>query len=224
MKSKILIVAPHPDDETLGCGGTLLHHIASGNEVHWLIVTNIQCKFGFTELQVNQRQAEIKQVSEAYGFAGVHQLLFPPAQLDSIPRVEIISAIGHIMQKVKPEIVYLPYRGDVHTDHNIVFDAVVSTTKWFRYPFVRRVLCYETISETDFGLNPETRGFIPNSFVDITKYIDRKIEIANIYQTEMGNFPFPRSTEALQSLAKIRGVACGCLAAESFILLREIVR
>lgn len=224
MQSRILIVAPHPDDETLGCGGTLLHHIASGNIVSWLIVTNMHSKFGFTELQVNQRQAEIQQVSEAYGFASVHKLEFPAARLDSIPQVEIISAISHIMNEVKPETVYLPYRGDVHTDHNVVFDAVVSCTKSFRYPFIRRLLCYETISETDFGLNPETRGFIPNSFVDITKYIDRKIEIANIYQTEMGNFPFPRSSEALRSLAKIRGVACGCLAAESFMLLREIIK
>jgi len=222
--SIIVVVAPHPDDETLGCGGTLLHHVASGNEVHWLIATGMLCEFGFTELQVNQRQAEIKQVSEAYSFADVHQLEFPPARLDSIPRVELISAISDVMKKVMPEIVYLPYRGDVHTDHNVVFDAVVSCTKWFRYPFVRRVLCYETISETDFELNPETRGFIPNSFVDITKYIDRKIEIAEMYQTEMGEFPFPRSAEALHSLAKLRGAACGCLAAESFFLLREIQR
>ncbi|NER93875.1 MAG: PIG-L family deacetylase [Symploca sp. SIO1B1] len=224
MQSRILVVAPHPDDETLGCGGTLLHHIASDDEVHWLIVTGMRYEFGFAEFQVSQRQAEIKQISESYSFADVHQLEFPPARLDSIPKVKLISAISDVMKKVMPEIVYLPYRGDVHTDHNVVFDAVVSCTKWFRYPFVRRVLCYETISETDFGLNPETKGFTPNSFVDITKYIDRKIEIANMYQTEIGEFPFPRSAEALQALAKVRGVACGCLAAESFVLLREIIK
>jgi LmbE family N-acetylglucosaminyl deacetylase len=224
MKTKILVVAPHPDDETLGCGGTLLHHAATGNEVHWLIVTSMYYQFGFTELQVSQRQTEIKQVSESYGFADVHQLEFPPARLDSIPRVELICAISDVMKKVMPEIVYLPYRGDVHTDHNVVFDTVISCTKWFRYPFIRRILCYETISETDFGINPEIKGFIPNSFVDITKYIDKKIEIAKIYKTEIGKFPFPRSPEALQALARVRGAASGCLAAESFIILREIIK
>ncbi|MDT9198036.1 PIG-L family deacetylase [Limnospira fusiformis KN01] len=224
MQSSILIVAPHPDDETLGCGGTLLHHIANGDKVHWLIVTDICRELGFTELEVGQRQTEIQQVSEAYGFAGVYNLKFPPARLDTLPRAELISAISHFMKNVMPEIVYLPYRGDVHTDHAVVFDAVVSCTKWFRYPFIRRVLCYETLSETDFGLNPESRSFTPNSFVNITKYIDKKIEIAKIYQTEMGEFPFPRSHQALQALAKVRGAACGCLAAESFLLLREIVK
>lgn len=205
--SVIVVVAPHPDDETLGCGGTLLHHVASGDEVHWLIVTDMCCELGFTELQVGQRQTEIEQVSEAYGFADVHNLQFPPARLDFIPRAELISAISDIMKKLTPETVYLPYQGDVHTDHAVVFDAVVSCTKWFRYPSIRRVLCYETISETDFGLNPEIRGFTPNSFVDITEYIDNKIEIAKMYQTEMGEFPFPRSAEALQALAKVRGAA-----------------
>lgn len=222
--SIVLIVAPHPDDETLGCGGTLLHHVANGDEVHWLIVTDMCRELGFTELQVSQRQTEIEQVSESYGFADVHNLQFPPAQLDTLPRVELISAMSKIVKRVNPEMVYLPYRGDVHTDHAVVFDAAVSCTKWFRYPSIRRVLCYETLSETDFGINPETIGFKPNSFVDITQYLDKKIEIANIYQTEMSEFPFPRSFEALQALAKVRGVACGCLAAESFMLLREIVK
>ena len=223
MQSRILIAAPHPDDETLGCGGTLLRHIANGDEVHWLIVTDMSRESGFSELQVSKRQREIQKVFETYRFAEVHNLKFPPAGLDTLPKGELISAIGQVIKKVMPEIVYLPYRGDVHTDHAVVFDAVVSCTKWFRYPFIRRTLCYETLSETDFGLNPEARGFTPNFFVDITDYIDKKIEIAKIYETEIGEFPFPRSPEALIALARLRGAASGCLAAESFVLLREIV-
>ncbi|MFL0606838.1 PIG-L deacetylase family protein [Cylindrospermopsis raciborskii G7] len=222
--SVIVVIAPHPDDETLGCGGTLLHHTASDDDVHWLIVTDMCHEFGFTDVQVSQRQIEIEQVSEAYGFTDVHNLKFPPARLDTLAQIELISAIGQVMKRVMPEIVYLPYRGDVHTDHAVVFDAVISCTKWFRYPFIRRILCYETLSETDFGINPDTRGFTPNSFVDITRYINKKIEIAKMYQTEMGEFPFPRSAEALQALAQVRGAACGCRAAESFLLLREITR
>ncbi|WP_107806766.1 PIG-L deacetylase family protein [Nodularia spumigena] len=222
--SVIVVVAPHPDDETLGCGGTILRHIANGDEVHWLIVTNMSSSSSFTELQVSRRQTEIEKVSQEYGFVKVHDLKFPPARLDSLPRGEIISSIGQVINQVLPEIIYLPYRGDIHTDHIVVFDSVASCTKSFRYPFIRRILCYETLSETDFGINPDTRGFTPNSFVDITRYIDKKIEIAKMYQTEMGEFPFPRSGEAIESLARVRGVACGCLAAESFVLLREIIK
>lgn len=224
MQSRILVVAPHPDDETLGCGGTLLRHINNGEEVHWMIVTDICQEFGFTEFQVTQRQAEIHKVSEEYGFAKVHNLKFPPAQLDTIPTKNLVRAISQVMMEVSPEIIYLPYRGDVHTDHAVVFDAVVSCTKWFRYPSIRRVLCYETLSETDFGINPDLRGFTPTSFVDITKFIDKKLEIARIYQTEMDEFPFPRSLDSLKALAKVRGTACGCIAAESFIVLREIYK
>ena len=84
------------------------------------------------------------------------------------------------------------------------------------------MLCYETLSETEFSLNPEGARFSPNSFVDITPYIDRKIEIAQMYEGEMGEFPFPRSVDALRSLAQVRGATCGCHAAESFMVLREI--
>lgn len=222
--SPVLVVAPHPDDETLGCGGTLLHHVCRGDEVYWLIVTDMSVNCGFSELQVIERQEEIQRVSQAYGFTGVYNLKLPPAELDGFPKGKLVSLIGKIINEVSPEIVYLPYRNDVHTDHRIVFDAVVSCSKWFRYPSIRRVLCYETLSETDFGLHPNLEGFTPNSFVDITDYINKKIEIAKIYKTEIGKFPFPRSPEVLEALARVRGAASGCLAAESFIILREIIK
>ena len=134
----------------------------------------------------------------------------------------LVVGIGQVIREVRPSVDYLPFNGDVHSGHAAVFAATASCTKWFRYPSVRRVLCYETLSETDFGLNPEGGNFAPNSFVDITDHIDRKIEIAQIYRGEMGEIPFPRSAEALRALAKVRGAACGCQAAESFMLLREI--
>lgn len=220
----ILVVAPHPDDETLGCGGTLLQHVQNGDEVHWLIVTDMSIENGYVQSTVNQRQFEVKKVAAAYGFSNVHNLKFPPAKLDEIPRNSLIQSISRIIKEVAPAVIYLPFRGDVHSDHAVVFDAVVSCTKWFRYPSIRRVLCYETLSETDFGLNPESAKFAPNSFVDISAYIDKKIEIAQVYKGEMGEFPFPRSKKALKALAQVRGAASGCFAAESFILLREICK
>ena len=218
----VLVIAPHPDDETLGCGGTLLRHIANGDTVHWLIVTDMQTEYGFSEMQVNRRQTEIRKVTTAFGFSKVHSLGFPPAKLDTLPITDLVSSIGQVIKDILPTVVYLPFRGDVHTDHATVFDAAVSCAKWFRYVSILRVLCYETPSETEFGLNPEGARFSPNSFVDITPYIDRKIEIAQMYEGEMGEFPFPRSADALRALAQVRGATCGCHAAESFMVLREI--
>ena len=220
----VVVVSPHPDDETLGCGETLLRHIADGDAVHWLIVTDMRTEYGFPEEVVGRRRAEIQTVAAAYGFAEVHNLGLPPARLDTLPTADLVTAIGDVFEAVSPAVVYLPFWGDVHTDHPAVFDAAVSCTKWFRYPSIRRVLCYETISETDFGLKPAGEQFTPNCYVNISAYVDKKIELAQMYETEMGRFPFPRSPEGLRALARLRGAASGCEAAESFMLLREITK
>ena len=218
----VLVVAPHPDDETLGCGGTLLKHKEANDRIHWLIVTGMTDQTVFSPDRIKSRQNEIKKVADRYGFSEVISLDLPTTKLDTIPMSDIVSLIGDSFQRIRPEIVYLPYRGDVHTDHKVVFDATVACTKWFRYPYVKRVLVYETLSETDFGLTPYTGSFRPNVFINIEKYLDRKIEIMKIFATEMGQFPFPRSEEAIRALAHVRGAASGCKAAEAFMLLREV--
>lgn len=220
---KVIVIAPHPDDETLGCGGALLRHIDDGDAVHWLIATDASTDNGYTAEVASLQQEQINKIATAYGFTKTHNLGFPPVKLDTLPKAELVAAIGKVVNEVLPEIIYVPFRGDVHTDHAAVFDAMISCTKWFRYPSIRRVLCYETLSETDFGINPESQRFAPNYFVNITPFVDKKIEIALMYTEEMGQFPFPRSEQALMSLAQVRGVACGHHAAESFMLLKEIL-
>jgi LmbE family N-acetylglucosaminyl deacetylase len=222
MSTKALVVAPHPDDETLGCGGTVLRHVANGDTVHWLIVTDMRVEHGYGDSVVAKRQAEIRRVAESAGFAGVHNLGFPPGQLDVQAKRDLVVAIGDVVREVSPTALYVPFRGDVHSDHAVVFDAVAACSKWFRYPSIRSVLCYETLSETDFGLNPEGSRFAPNWFVDITEYLERKVQIAEMYKGELDEFPFPRSATAIRALASVRGAACGCRAAESFMLLRGI--
>ncbi|OAS14515.1 PIG-L deacetylase family protein [Paenibacillus oryzisoli] len=219
--NKVLVVAPHPDDETLGCGGTLLKHLENGDEIHWLIVTHINEENGFSKERINCREEEIEKTSLLYQFTTVHQLKFPTTQLDSIPMYKLVGEIGKIFQKIQPTICLVPYRGDAHSDHAAVFDATISCTKWFRYPSVNRVLVYETLSETDFGVNPDNNGFSPNVFVDISTFLNKKIEIMNVFASEMGEFPFPRSEKAIKSLAYLRGAASGFDAAEAFMLIRE---
>ncbi|WP_135552183.1 PIG-L deacetylase family protein [Paenibacillus cymbidii] len=223
MGKNVIVVAPHPDDETLGCGGTLLRHIAAGDRVHWLIVTEMPSHWPNAAERRAARQREIDTVAAMYGFAGTHTLGFPATRLDTVAIGDLVEAISAVFRDVLPECVYVPYRGDVHTDHKQVFDAAVSCTKWFRYPSVKRVLAYETLSETEFGINPDNNGFRANVLVDISPYLERKLDIMRVFQSEMAPFPFPRSEQSLRALATLRGQMAGTMAAESFMLLKEIV-
>lgn len=218
----VAVVAPHPDDETLGCGGALLKHVARGDQVHWIIFTAISTDQGFSEERVLSREKEILRVGEAYGFAGIHRLNFPTMQLDRIPKADLVRAVGGIINSIRVSTLYIPYRNDAHSDHAAVFDACAACTKTFRYPSIRSVRAYETLSESEYGIKPEDPGFRPNFFIDVTDFIDRKIEIMNIYEGEMAPFPFPRSEIALRALSQLRGSQCGSFAAEALMLLREI--
>jgi LmbE family N-acetylglucosaminyl deacetylase len=216
----IIIIAPHPDDEVLGVGGTILRYKSEGAKVAWLIVTCINSDAGWSEEKVNQRADEIKRVTKLFNFDSVFELNFPTTQLDQVPMSDLIGAISNVFKAFEPEVVFVPHPSDIHTDHRVVFEAVASCTKWFRYPFVKRVLAYETLSETDFGLRV-SQVFRPNVFINIEPYLDHILQAMNIYSSEMGNFPFPRSHEAIQALARIRGAVSGFKAAEAFELLRE---
>lgn len=220
---KVLIVAPHADDETLGCGGTILRYIKEGHEVHWLLVTGMKEEFGFTAEQIKLRNREIDKVNKLYGFHSLSQLDFPPAALETVSNGKLIGAISKIVNGIKPDEVFTTYRNDAHSDHEIVYDAVMSCTKSFRYPFIKKVLAYETMSETDFGLKPEDSGFRPNTFIDIGPFLDTKLDILEVFESEVGEFPFPRSRKALESLAFVRGAQSNCNAAEAYLMIKEVI-
>ena len=222
MQNKTLIVAPHPDDEVLGAGGTLLRRKAEGAAVAWVIVTAATTSLGYSDEKIKQRAKEIQCITSFFDFDSVHELNFPTTQLDKIPTSDLVTAVSDVFNLFEPDEVFVPHPADVHTDHGAVFDAVASCTKWFRYPSIKRVLAYETLSETDFGFNVK-QGFRPNFFVDIEPYLEDKLQALDIYVSEVGKFPFPRSHEAIRALAAVRGVASGFKAAEAFELLRERV-
>lgn len=223
MQDKVLVVAPHPDDETLGCGGTLLKHKNGGDKIYWAIVTNILSKNGWSEEGVEKRQKEIHQVAKMYGFEKIFKLDFPTTMLDTIPYNELIAKISDVIKEVEPSIVYLPNRSDVHTDHPITFNATMSCIKNFRAPSVKRVLMYETISETEFSAPINENTFIPNVFMDISLYLKKKIKIFKTYSSEIMNAPLPRSLESIETLTKYRGSRIGVEYAEAFMLMEEIL-
>jgi len=217
---KTLVITPHPDDETLGCGGTLLRRKAEGGSLAWLIVTAMTEQDGWTAEQVRTRDAEIDRVADMYPFDSVFRLDFPTTRLDTLPMAEIIGGIADALKQFQPNELLIPHPADVHTDHRVVFDAATACSKWFRHAYVKRVLAYETVSETEFGFASGST-FQPNVFVDITNHLERKLAIMGVYASELGDFPFPRSLEAIRAKAQVHGATSGFAAAEAFQLLRE---
>jgi len=220
--NKVLVVALHPDDETLGCGGTLLKHKANGDEIHWLICTEIKEKDGFSTARVQSRSLEINKVIEMYGFNTVQRLGLSTMKVDEYSMSELISRVSTVINDIQPSILYLPFKGDVHSDHRVMFNAVYSCTKSFRYPFIKNIYMMETLSETDFALSTKEDSFIPNVFVNVSSHLDKKLEIMKVFESEIGEHPFPRSLRNIEALATLRGATCGCEYAESFMLLKEI--
>jgi len=218
--SKILFVSPHPDDETLGCGGTIIRSKIDGHELFWAIITDPSEELGWSKKQVKARQLEIKNVAKKYSFNKVFNLKMPAIMMDTLSMSQIIEKIVSIYNKIEPEIIYIPFLYDVHTDHQIISKAFQSTSKWFRSSHIKKILMYETLSETEFNF-AEKRSFNPNVFVDISGHLDKKIEIMNIYKSEVADFPFPRSEKAIRALAALRGSQSGFEAAESFELVLD---
>ena len=219
--NKVLIIAPHPDDETLGCGGTIIKHKSDGDKIYWLIVTNMLEEEGFDKDRVKERQVEIDNVSKEYGFEEIFKLDFPTTKLDMIPKAEIIKAISNVVCKVNAELVYVPSKNDVHSDHKITFESVMSAVKTSRSPFVKKILMYETLSETEFAPALNEFTFTSNVFIDISEYFRKKLDIMKIYDSEIMSSNLPRSLSSIEALARFRGSRIGKKYAESFILIYE---
>lgn len=216
-----MVVAPHPDDETLGCGGTLLRHLSNGDRVVWLIVTEMTKKNGFTEEQVVLREKEISVVSKMYPFSATTRLKHKAGRLEDGDLPTLIKDIGEAIKKYEIDTIYVPNRNDAHTDHRVCYDAAMACLKWFRYPTVKKALAYETPSETDFGRKFDGDAFDPNTYVDIAPWQDRKMEILQVFASELGEFPFPRSLRAVRAWDETRGASSGFLSAEAFHLLLD---
>jgi len=218
----VIVISAHPDDETLGAGGTMLKHVANGDNVFWLIVTNVFENQGFSKERVESRQEEIRKVEKLFGITKTYLLDYPTMTLSSSSLLKMVPEISTVFSEVKPEIIYTLNRSDAHSDHRIIFDAVMACTKSFRYPFIKQILMYECISETEFAPALAEKAFLPNYFVDITEYIDKKNEIMEVFESEIAEHPFPRSLDNIKALAHFRGASVGVKYAEAFQLLKYI--
>ncbi len=218
----VMVVSAHPDDELLGAGGTLLRHRENGDNLYWLIVTNISEAAGFSKERVDERQKEMEKIAESLNVRKVFKLDYPTMTLSTEMQIDMIPKISRIFTEVQPEIIYCVNRSDAHSDHRITFDAVMACTKSFRYPFIKKVLMYECISETEFAPQFADTMFIPNYFVDISDFLDEKLALMKVYASELGDHPFPRSLRNIEALAVFRGATAGVRYAEAFQLIRYI--
>ena len=217
----ILVIAPHPDDEVLGCGGTIAKHVSMGDSVYVCIVTK-GCEPLFSQDSVEKVMDECKKADALLGVKETIFLNFPAAMMEEVPRYKLNDAFIKTIQKIKPEIVYLPHRGDMQLDHKMTVDAAMVALRPKYDHMVKIIYAYETLSETGWDVPNTVNEFIPNVYNDITEYIDKKVKALQKFTTQLAEFPNPRSIETIEALAKFRGNTVSIPYAEAFMLLREV--
>lgn len=217
----ILVIAPHPDDEILGCGGTMLKNIQNGNNVYVCIVTHAEPPI-YPEGASRAIQAAAKRCHQWMGVKETFFLDFPTVMLEKVDRYKINDAILKVINDVKADVLFIPHFGDMQKDHQVVADACMVSVRPKYEHKVTAVYGYETMSETAWNAPTIQNEFIPNVFVDISDFLENKLRAMSYYDSQLSPFPDARSLEALEALAKYRGALMHMKAAEAFMLLREL--
>jgi N-acetylglucosamine malate deacetylase 1 len=218
----ILVIATHPDDEVLGCGGVMARHAFLNDAVHVLVVTRGIAEL-FPDKEIETTRQEMKNAHKILRVTDVHFLDFPAPKLDMVPAYELADRIKKIIHLAQPSIIYLPHRGDIHIDHRAVYDATLVAARPIDKSPVRRLLCYETLSETEWAAPCQSDVFIPTVFTDIGQFLPHKLDAMACYKSQLRQPPHPRSLECITALAHVRGSTVNLTAAEAFMLVREIV-
>ena len=219
----VLVIAPHPDDEILGVGGTIAKRVKAGDNVYVCVVTK-GCEPLFSAESVDIVQEECRKADASLGVSETFFLNFPAVMLEDVPRYQLNEALMHVIRQVKPEVVYLPHRGDMQLDHKITVDAAMVALRPKYEHVVNQIYAYETLSETGWDIPNTTNEFIPTVYEDIHLFLDQKLEAMQFFSSQLSPFPNPRSLDAIETLAKYRGCSVSLPAAEAFMLIREIKR
>jgi LmbE family N-acetylglucosaminyl deacetylase len=222
VKQRVLVVAPHPDDEVLGAGGTMARLASEGAEVFVAIVTRGYPPHCDAELvEVGRNEARV-----AHGILGVREtffLEFPAAALDTVAHRDVNAALGGTFREVRPDTVFFPFSGDIHLDHQLVSLSTLVAARPTAPGFPRAVYAYETLSETNWNAPYLSPAFAPNTFYDISAHLERKIEAMQAFASQLRPAPHERSAETLRALATVRGSTIGVHAAEAFVAVRRVV-
>ncbi|NLA47838.1 MAG: PIG-L family deacetylase [Bacteroidales bacterium] len=222
MRRIILIVAPHPDDEVLGCGGTIKKLSLRNNEIFILIMSRGK-KGLYSDDQILNVRREALAAHKLLGVKNTRFLDFPAPELDLISVSELSGAIYSQIQEIKPQILYLPHRGDIHKDHQVIFDAGLVAARPIGDNSIREILTYETLSETEWAPPYPNDVFIPDTFVNIEDTFESKLEAMGCFKSQLREFPNPRSLKSIEALANFRGSTVGITHAEAFKTIRIII-
>ena len=213
---KVLVIAPHNDDEVLGVGGTIKRYINKGHDVYVCEVTSGPM---FKVLQ-----AEAKAAHAMLGVKATRFLNLPVGELKLMEPYKVNAAIEKVIKDIKPEIVFIPFWGDMHLDHKEVCESSMVALRPVADYSVREIYMYETLSETGWNIPLNDKSFVPDVWIDITDTLDDKLLAMSCYKSQLKAYPNPRSIDAIKALAMYRGSTVGVKYAESFQLVRRIVR
>ena len=224
-KNRILVIAPHADDEILGCGATMAKHVKNGDQVRVVVATNASLGapelFSEHDIFVARNEAE-----KAHKLLGVDETIFmdfPAPALNAHPSYKISLGFAKVINSYKPSHLYIPHPGDLHLDHDAVYRSALVAARPQGDWKVNNIYCYETLSETEWAPNQGAHAFIPNHFVNVTEYFSKKIEAISCFASQLKSFPHSRSKDALKSLAEYRGATVGVRKAEAFEVERQIL-
>ncbi len=224
---KVLVIAAHPDDEVYGMGGTIAKLSEQGHQVYVLIITD-GCTSQYRNSEnindiIYKKQRETRIANEILGVKEVFFCDLPDMHLNEVPHVTVNEKIEAIIKSIKPEEVYTHFYGDVNLDHQIVYKSTLVATRPIPNQSVKRLYAYSVPSSTEWTPHSPGTSFLPNVFSDIKNYINIKEMAIKAYETEVRNYPHPRSCESVKALDLAVGLQCGLESCESFVLLRSLV-
>lgn len=222
MNKTVLIVAAHADDEALGCGGTIARHTAEGDAVHAIFMADgVSSRVNAAKEDLSRREADARQSHKILGLQRVQYLGFQDNCMDSLPLLSIVRTLESVIQSISPQVIYTHHHGDLNLDHRITHEAVMIACRPLPRGTVREIFAFEVLSSTEWA-TPYHEPFLPNVFVDISKFLDLKLQALHSYQLEMRTAPHTRNIDHAKYLAHHRGHSVGVHAAEAFMVVRQI--
>jgi N-acetylglucosamine malate deacetylase 1 len=227
-KSSVLIVAAHPDDEVLGCGGTIARFCAEGRDVHVLLLADGESsrdslEQGIDSGKIPARTSSAEEAACILECLSVEVCNLPDNRLDSLDLLDIVRIIEDRVERTKAGTVFTHFYGDGNVDHRIVHEAVLAACRPQPGHSVKELFFFEVPSSTEWRPPQSANPFTPGLFVDITSTLEKKIKAMAAYKDELRAFPHPRSVQAIEALARWRGATCGVFAAEAFVIGRKII-
>lgn len=224
---KVLVIAAHPDDEVLGMGGTIAQLVKSGCVVDVLIVTDGSSSQyrGSDHLAeiIEAKKKETRNCADILGVCDIYYGELPDMKLDKTPHIVINQVIEKLIDEIQPDTIFTHFWGDVNRDHQEVYKSTLVAVRPVIGQVVKELYCYRVPSSTEWTPNKGDTMFMPNVFVDIADYAERKYKAFACYSTELREYPHPRSVQYLRETDKAAGLRVGMLAAEEFVLLRKLI-